>query len=238
MWRRLIVLLGVGFLLVSSAYADTLKSTNYRIDESFIGGGGLINEQSTNFQSAESIGDAGVGLSSSTNYNSNSGYTTDNDPALTFFVSSTPATFTDLSPLAASTATSTFSVINYTSFGYVVQAFGSPPSNNGHTITAMSTLGPSQAGTEQFGMNLVHNISPINFGADPNNGSPVFGYGAAASGYNTANNFKYVSGDTIASAARSSGKTNYTISYILNATALTPGGQYTAQQELICTGTY
>jgi hypothetical protein len=208
------------------------------IDEGFVGGGGLLQSQSGHFQAAASSGDTAVGSSSSTSYITDPGYTTTNDPALTFIVPTGAVNFPDLSPLAASTTTTTFSVINYTSFGYVVQIFGSPPSNGSHTITAMSTLGASQAGNEQFGINLTANISPTTFGAAPDNGTPTFGYGSVTTGYNTANNFKYVSGDTIARASKSSGKTNYTISYIINTTTLTPGGQYSAHQQLICTGTY
>ncbi|MFI5240576.1 MAG: hypothetical protein ACHQUB_02615 [Candidatus Saccharimonadia bacterium] len=238
MLRRLLLVAAILGLLAQVTYADTLKSSHFEVDESFIGGGGLINENSSNFSAAESIGDAGIGLSNSTSYISNSGYTTDNDPALSFYVSSTPVTFTTLSPLTAATATSTFSVVNYTSWGYVVQIIGNTPSYVGHSIPAMGTLGPSQVGTEQYGINLVANISPISFGSNPDNGTPVFGYGQAATGYNTANNYKYASGDTIANAPKSSGKTNYTISYIMNVTNVTPGGVYTTQQQLICTGTY
>ena len=62
--------------------------------------------------------------------------------------------------------------------------------------------------------------------------------GAAASNYNTANNFRYNGGETIASAPKTSGQTNYTISYIVNAATTTPGGSYSGNQTLVCTGTY
>lgn len=224
--------------LIPPVRAETLKSSNYSVDESFIGGGGLINENSANFKAAESIGDAAIGLSNSTSFGSNSGYTTDNDPALTFFITPGPINFPPLSATGTATATSTFSVLNYTSFGYQVVITGGTPTNDGHSIPAPSAQTSSQVGTEQYGINLVHNVSPSTLGADPDNGNPTFGYGGAATGYDTANVYKYVAGDIIATAPRSSGKTNYTISYILNAAPLTPGGQYTTAHELICTGTY
>jgi hypothetical protein len=91
-------------------------------------------------------------------------------------------------------------------------------------------------GIEQFGINLVANTLPISFGANPDNGQ--FGFGSVASGYNTPNNFRYVNGETIASASKDSGITNYTISYIVNVAPLTAGGTYTANQALVVTGTY
>ncbi len=224
-------------LLIPSVHAETLRSNNYSVDESFIGGGGLITEQSANFQAAESIGDVGVGNSASTSFQTSSGYTTTNDPALTFGIISGTPTFNDLSPTAASTATSQFFATNYTSFGYAVQIIGSPPANNGRALPAMSA-GPSQAGVEQYGINLVANTSPVSVGANPDNGNPSFGFGVAATGYNTANSYQYVNGAIIATAPKSSGQTIYTISYLANVTSVTPGGVYQTGHTLICTGTY
>jgi hypothetical protein len=222
--------------IVTTTYADSpLKSSNFEIDESTIGAGGLTQENSSNFQAGEFIGDLAVGSSSSTNFQLNAGYDTTSDPALTFIIGSS-VNFNDFSPTAAATATSTFQVIDYTSYGYVVQIMGTAPTNGGHVITPMSTTGVSQAGVEQFGINLVANSSPTTVGADPNNG--LFGVGEASTNYNTANHYRYVSGETIADGPKSSGSTIYTISYIVNATSLTPGGKYTSQQTLVCTGTY
>jgi hypothetical protein len=85
-------------------------------------------------------------------------------------------------------------------------------------------------------MNLVANTSPISFGANPDHGQ--FGFGSASTNYGTANNFRFVNGETIASAPKSSGQTIYTISYLVNVNSLTPGGNYTSSQTLICTGTF
>lgn len=223
--------------LVATTYADTpLKSSNFEIDESTVGAGGLVQENSAHYQAGEFIGDLAVGNSTSTNFQLNAGYVTTGDPALTFIVDTSNLSFGDFSPTAATTTTSTFQVIDYTSYGYIVQIMGTPPTNGVHTITSMSTTGVSQAGTEQFGINVVHNTSPVVFGADPNNG--LFGVGEASTNYNTANNYRYVSGETIADGPKSSGNTIYTISYLVNVASHTPGGQYTSSQTLVCTGTY
>lgn len=222
---------------VSAAYADApLKSSHYEFDESVVGGGGLINESSPDFQAGESIGDLTNGNSASSNFQFNGGYTTTNDPALAFSVSNPNASFGNFSTGVTATATATFQVSDYTSYGYVVQILGNPPSNGGHTLAAMGTTGGSTTGIEQFGINLVANTSPISFGANPNHGQ--FGFGSASTNYGTSNVYRYVSGETIASAPKSSGVTIYTISYIANVSSVTQGGNYTGGETLLCTGTY
>lgn len=225
--------------LLVPAVAIAANSANYRIEEDFIGVGGLIEESSANFKAAESIGDTAVGESASTNYQIDGGYTTTNDPALAFIVNTTSIAFGALSPSTTKTGTSTFTVLNYTSHGYIVQTIGSPPTNGGYTLAGMSSTGPSVAGTEQYGINLKANTSPVTFGAEAvQDPDPTFSFGAAAAGYNATNQYRYVAGETIAQATKSSGRTNYTISYIVNVSITTAGGAYTGTQELICIGTY
>jgi hypothetical protein len=218
------------------AYADTLESPNYKFDETSLGGGGLIQSNSANYQAGVSIGDTAIGNSASTNFQTEAGSKTTNDPTLSFTVNTATANFGSFSPSTPAVTTSTFSVSNYTSYGYVVQILGNPPSNQGHTLDAMATTGTSQTGIEQFGINLVANTAPSSVGANPDHGQ--FGFGDAAPNYATPNNFRYVSGETIAIGPKSSGLTTYTISYVINVDSLTPGGQYAGNQVLICTGTY
>jgi hypothetical protein len=223
--------------IVSPVFADPLKSNNFQFQETSLGGTGVLNSQSANYQTLGTAGGIlGVGNSASSNFQINAGNITTNDPALAFIVGSTSVDFGNLSAGVTSTATSTFSVIDYTSYGYVVQITGNPPANGSHQLPGMSSTGPSQAGTEQFGINLVANTSPANFGANPDHGQ--FGVGDATANYNTTNNYRYVSGETIVSAPKSSGQTNYTISYIVNVNSLSKGGMYTGGQTLICSGTY
>ncbi|HEX7260060.1 MAG TPA: hypothetical protein VF272_03985 [Candidatus Saccharimonadia bacterium] len=221
------------FLGSQQVFAETLRSPNFEIDESFVGGGGQVEGGSPNFKTDSAIGEVGVGNAASTNFQTDSGYITTNDPALTFIVNTTTINFGALSTSATASANSTFSVINYTSYGYAVQTIGPPPQTGSYNLTGMSSMGPSQTGIEQYGINLRANTSPLTFGADATGG-----LGVAASGYTTPNNFKYVAGDTIASAPKSSGQTNFTISYIVNASSTTRGGAYSGVQSLVCTGTY
>lgn len=236
--RRLVELTGILLLIyvIVSPNTYALQSANYKFDESVLGAGGLNQSSSSNYQVNSSLGDLGVGHSSSSNYQVEAGSETTPDPTLSFQVESNDVGFGDFTAATATMSTASFSVLNYTSYGYVVQIAGNPPSNGDHTINAMSTTGTSQAGIDQFGINLVKNSSPKSIGADPDNGD--FGAGQAAPNYNTANEYRYVDGETIASAPKSSGKTTYTISYLVNVAGLTPGGQYTSHQTIIVTGTY
>jgi hypothetical protein len=221
---------------VSVAYAETPQSSNYRFDESTIGSGGLIQSNSANFQGSNASGDLAVGNSASENFQIEAGSHTTNDPTLAFAINRADASFGSFSASNPTTATASFSVANYTSYGYVVQIFGTPPTNGNHIITPMATTNTSQTGIEQFGVNLVANTLPISVGANPNNGQ--FGFGSASSNYATSNSYRYVSGETIASAPKSSGLTTYTLSYLVNVGSLTPGGQYKSNQTLVVTGTF
>jgi hypothetical protein len=229
----------LGFL-TTPALAQPLQSPSYRFDESSIGTGGLMEGSSTNFKVQSSTGDIAIGSSASSNFKVDSGTQTSPDPTLTFSMDSPVANFGNFSAATPSTTTMTFSVINYTSYGYVVQLVGPPPTLNSNEITPMSATAASQPGIEQFGINLVANTSPTSFGANPDNGSEPndFGYGTVAANYNTPNQFRYVSGETVASAPKSSGKTLYTMSYLVNVSNLTPAGSYKSDQTLVVTGTY
>ncbi len=222
-------------LLPTLTYADP-QSTNFRLSESSIGSGSTVQSSSANYRASDAVGDISIGNSASTNFQVNAGTKTPVDPNLTVNITSGAIAFPSFSAASPSITTATFSVQNYTSYGYVVQIIGTPPTNPSRTITPMAASGPSVIGIEQFGMNLVANTSPSSFGANPDNGS--FGFGGASGNYGTPNSFRYVSGETIALASKSSGITNYTISYLVNVAGLTPGGQYVSNQTLIITGTY
>ena len=235
-WIRGVIAVWLTLGLVSWAHAAS-QSSNFKIDEDFVGGGGLTTESSSNFTAGESIGDVAVGQSSSNNFQINGGYTTTSDPALTFIVTNASPNFGALSTGVTNSATSTFRVINYTSYGYIVMIVGSTPANNGYTISGLSSPTTPTPGNEEYGVNVVANTG---FGANPSQ-SPdaTFSYGVAQNpDYDQANKFKFVSGDVIASAPKSSGATDFTVSHILNVKSLSLGGAYTATHELICVGTY
>ena len=215
---------------------DAQQSTNYRFEETAIGTNSLLESGSTNFQIQSATGDLSVGNAASTNYQIETGTQTTNDPNLSFALVDASAGFGSFSSTAAATATASFVVTNYTSYGYIVQVEGAPPSNGSHQIDPILTSDTSQVGTEQFGINLVANTSPSSVGSNPDNG--ISGFGEIATGYDTPNQYQFNSGDTIAQAPKSSGETIYTITYLVNVEALTPGGQYSSNQTLVVVGTY
>lgn len=227
------VVLGLTWSVPAVLADSPLKSPSYSVDESFIGGGGLVTENSLNYSANESIGDTGIGNSASPGFQTNGGYTTTSDPALTFIVNTSNINFGPLSSSTTGTANATFSVIDYTSYGYNIIALGASPSNGTHNLTNMSVPATSQVGVEQFGFNLRNNASPIAFGSDP-----AGGFGTWGTGYGTANQYKYNPGDIFATSSKSSGQTNFTLSYIVNTSVTTGGGVYNGQQTLVCVGTY
>lgn len=217
-------------------------SPSYRIDESFIGTGSNVESNSSGYRleaGQQAVGSPGSVNASSTTYQTHGGPVTASEPTLSCVVETTNVNFGDFSPAVSRTATATFRVRNYTSYGYNVSIIGNPPSNSGHTLAGMNPSANSQTGTEQFGINLVANTLPTTFGAAPEQiPDSSFSFGAANSNYNTTNTFRYVPGEAIASAPKSSGETRFTISYLVNVSTTTPGGKYSANNAILCTGTY
>ena len=186
-----------------------------------------------------------IGLMATFYYNSAylvyPGFLTPNEPFLEMTINTSLADLGVLDSTAAKTANATFGVRAYTSSGYTVVTMSQPPkTGTGVTLTPMSTLGSSTPGTEQFGMNLVANTSPASFGADPSpQPDPSFAHGHAATGYKTANQYKYNAGDVIAQTSDTGwGQTNFTISYIGNISPITKAGQYSMVHDLVVVPTY
>ncbi len=214
------------------------SSASYQINESFLGPTGLLQGTSGSYDLRSGTGgDIGIGGSSSLTYDQAAGFNTTSEPRLAFAVNTSSVNLGSLSTSLAATATGSFSVLNYTSYGYIVQIIGSTPTNGSHNLSAMSGSG-SSPGSEQFGINLVNNATP-DVGADPVQvPSGTFAFGSAASNYNTADNFRYSSGATIAQATETSGETDFTISFLTNISTITPNGNYQGTLTLVCIGTY
>ncbi len=235
-----LAVLGTALLVsywAAPAIADPLASPHYTFQETSLGGTGLLGASSANYQALESASILGVGNSDSTGYILEAGNQTTGDPALTFAITTSNVSFNqNFSAGTTSTATATFQVLDYTSYGYTVQIFGSVPTFGGHDISALASPTQPATGVDQFGINLVANTNPASLGANPDNGQ--FGYGEAHTNYNTSNFYIYNSGDIIADGPKSSGLTNYTISFIVDVGGLDPAGAYTSGQMLLCTATY
>jgi len=235
--------LSMPFAIMGLAEATpTYTSNSYGVDEVFMGSGGANDMSSSSYQGRASLGDTGVGNSASSSYQSYAGFTTTSDPYIELIVNSINTDLGYLSTTNASTTTATFTVRTYLASGYTVVNGSDPPLNTQpptRYLNALASPTAYSAGTEQFGINLVANTAPTTFGANPQQiPGATYSYGAAATGYDTANVFKYVKGDIIASSASSSGSTQYTVSYMYSISEATPAGQYNFNHIVIATSTY
>lgn len=222
------------------------SSNNYQANEVFFGSGGDNNQSSASYNASVSAGALGVGRYNSANYQAYSGFLTPGEPFLELGIDSSAVDMGVVDPTSTDTGVGLFHVRAYVNSGYTVQTLSQPPSytsgSQTHTLAAMATLAAPAAGIEQFGINLVHNTTPVNFGSNP---SPqpdgTYANGIAAPGYDTANEYKYAVGDIIAKTPSGSsgwGLTDYTISYIANASIITPAGDYKMVQDLVAVATY
>lgn len=231
MFSRLIrvgVVLVLASLFVPAAAFAQYNSNNYSIDEVMIGTGGDPELCGDEFCAQQSVG-GNSGGASSTNFQLLGGFGTPGEPALSVVVEGGLVDLGVLNTSSPSVASTTFSVSNYLSSGYIVRIYGLPPTNNsggGYSLDAMDGAGGSVPGNEQFGINLVANSDP-GIGADPVQlPDENFAYGAPTLAYSQPDIFKYENGDTIASSSQETGQTDYTISIIANIATSTPGGRY------------
>jgi hypothetical protein len=237
------------FIIPCNVFAQSSSSTNYRIDESGFGTGGEVDVSSGSYRANGSLGQLGEGNGRSTTYTAIPGFITPNEEFLELNVTAATVNLGTLDASTTGTGTGSFYVRTYINGTYVVQTMSQTLTNeSGATISAMSTAGSSTQGTEQFGMNLVANTAPVTQGTNPapqpnasffsNN---FIAEGVAATGYDTANVYKYAVGDIIARSATGGlawGQTNFTISYIANINSITESGTYTMIHDIVLTATY
>jgi hypothetical protein len=216
-------------VLMSGVAFAQYTSPNYKVNETFFGSGGNLDNSSANYRAKTAAGELAVGNISSPNFQANAGFNTTN--TILFELNVVGGTF-DLGVLDDSQVkaqTTTFTVKDYLSTGYTVQIVGRPPSNSGHELAPMTSAASSSPGTEQFGFNLAaNNLSGVGpFGAAPSQlPDATFGFGSAVAPYNTSNLFKYSETDNVARSTKSTGVTQYTVSFIANVSRVTPGGSY------------
>lgn len=145
----------------------------------------------------------------------------------------TSANLGSLSTSTTGSGTSQMGVAANSNSGYAITVAGTTLTSGSNTITGMSSATTSAQGTEQFGMNLVANATP-SVGQAPDGA----GTATAATGYATANNFKFTSGDTVASAAGADDFRRFTVSYIANIANATEPGSYSTALTYVCTAMY
>jgi hypothetical protein len=147
------------------------------------------------------------------------------------------------SPVATNTGTSVMSASTNAGFGYVITINGSTLTSGLNSIAAMGTQSANSAGcvpsctattgTAQFGTNVRLNTTPA-VGADVSGLGTATGFG----GYNTANSFRFFTGDTVASVGGVTKSNLFTNSYIVNVGGDQAAGVYSATMTYICTATF
>lgn len=235
----LVVVLAPAVASASCGSGAQTCSSGYQVNEVFFGSGGELHACSTSYCSKQSAGETAVGNTASGNFQAQAGFNTNREPYIEFTVSNTNIDLGELSASTTKTATATFNVKAYLSHGYQVVNASDPPVNGSYTMQAITVPSASSAGTEQFGINLVANTSPVTFGANPVKlPDSTFAYGQVDSQYSAPNNYKYTKGDTVAYSTESSSDTEFTVSYLFNISHVTPGGEYTLHHVLVATATY
>jgi hypothetical protein len=148
----------------------------------------------------------------------------------------------DFSPTATSVATSQMVASTNAGSGYAITVNGSTMTSGSNTISGMNAATTSQFGVSQFGLNIMVNTTPVVGIAvtSASNGTNFRAQGNA--GYNTADTFKFTTGDTVASSSNGSlgpsDAQNITASYIVNVPGSQPAGTYTTTLTYICTATF
>lgn len=117
--------------------------------------------------------------------------------------------------------------------GYAITVNGATLTSGANTISALASQTASTTGTEQFGLNLRDNATP-NIGADPDGA----GSGTPTANYNTVDQFRFVTADSVASKNTSESFRRYQVAYIANIDTATEAGTYTATMTYIATATF
>lgn len=229
-YSRFIVV--VGLLVFGSASTVMANSTspNYQIIETQFGGGSTSTSCSGLYCAQVTLGDVSDGQQIST---ASFGDVVDGEPVLEVIIDPGESNLGILTTERTATKTTNVRVRSHLSNGYALQIMGAAPKFGEHTLRALDRPTASKAGDEQFGINLVANNNP-SVGRNPiqlpEGASPI---GVVADQYGTPNLFQYVEEDVVASSRVASGRTDYTISMIVNISNATPPGDYSGDLAAI-----
>jgi hypothetical protein len=141
------------------------------------------------------------------------------------------------SPVATNTGSSLMAASTNASSGYQITVSGTTLASGSNTIAAMgvqSTGGAaaiSATASGQFGMNLTSNSSPSVGAVESGPGNAT-----VKTDFGTVNNFRFFSGDSVASSTGPTQSNTYTVSYIVNVAGDQAAGVYTTTLTYICTG--
>lgn len=207
------------FLLLLLTFPDFvfgMNSPNYRIDESFVGGGGT-RESSQNYQVLETVGDIGTGNSQSANYRLRAGYLANSqDATLIFSVSTTSLSLGTITPSGVRSAAHTMTVTTDLTRGYVIIAQADHTLQSGANTIPFVADGTVTAGSAEYGARFSGGLGS----------HPAGDIGLPALTTVTSYNDNVGSGDTT------------TATYKASASPATPPGTYSSTTTYIATATF
>lgn len=238
-WRPLLVAGVIAVVGTGTAFAQTSSnSDNYKATEMQFGGGSMLNSCSGQYCARASIGNMSATTGGASGGNAEFQPNEGSEPRLEVIVDPGVSNLGVLTAETTATKTTVVRINNYLVGGYTLQLIGDPPKFGNHTLATSSSASPSNPGTEQFAINLAANTYPA-VGTAPTQvptGQAVFG--AAEPGYATANSFKFNSEEVIARSSAESGRTDFTISMIINISNSTPAGHYTGEYTAVVVPAY
>jgi hypothetical protein len=141
--------------------------------------------------------------------------------------------FGDFSPVATRSGTSVMQAQTNAANGYAITVNGTTLASGVNTIPALAVQAASVIGTSQFGLNLRSNSTPA-VGADVTGA----GSGVYSGNYAVADQYRFNSGDVVATAAVPTNSNTFTSSYIVNIGGAQAAGVYTATMTYICTASF
>jgi len=228
LWTGVKVMLAVLLVVASgagTANAITSSSNNYQMTETQFGN--TQKSCSGQYCAEASIGEATDGKNT-TDGTAQFEDIVNNEPFLDMIVEPGDSNLGVLSTERTATKTTSIKIRSYLiSGGYSLQIIGEAPKYGDHHLNTSGTPMASTPGVEMFGINVVANTSPA-VGANPVQvpaDQQVFG--VANDNYKTPNKFMYENEDVIAHGQTDSGRTDYTVSMIVNISSSTPAGKYT-----------
>lgn len=221
-----------------TAFAQTSTSPTYKVSETEFGATSMHQNCSDQYCAKASIGDMSGGSSASETGTATFDTPDSNEPRLEVIVEPGASNLGVLTTEATATKTTIVRISNYLGDGYTLLIEGAPPKFGSHTLSTSGTPTSSVAGTEQFGINVVANTTP-SVGAAPQQVPSGQGtFGEVDDDYDTPNLFKFTDGDVIARSQAASGRTDYTISMIVNVSNATPAGHYSGDFSAIVLPAY
>lgn len=231
------VLLLVALLVVGGAgtvMANTASSPNYEVTETEFGAGAALESCSGQYCAKATIGsltdESGESPTSTADFGP---IATDSEPLLEVVIDDGVSNLGVLDIEKTSSKTTTVRVRSYLSNGYTMHIMGDSPVYGTHHLSALQTPTASTPGIEQFGVNVVKNTTP-DIGADPVQvPSDQMSFGEVMPSYGTPDRFMYSDGDVVARSDTESGRTDYTISMIINVAGSTPAGHYTSDFSVV-----